>query len=333
MMNKILLIGSSGQVGQELSSTLAPLGKIFAPTRQEFDLTQPKMIAKFIEAMQPDIIVNAAAYTAVDQAEQESDLAIAINAEATKAIAISAQQISALFVHISTDYVFAGDACTPYLETDQPEPIGVYGRSKLQGEQAISNNCDHYLIVRTAWVYGNKGKINFVKTMLRMGIEQDEVKVVADQIGSPTWSFDLAEAIANLIGLKIGIKLQADNLINQEIPTGIYHFTNSGVASWYDFAQAIFTEARQLGFPLKISKLTSVMTKDYPTLVQRPHYSVLAKEKYSSFVAQPPYWRDSLRKMLTEMLAKKQQLRMESSAINSAKFSEAITPNKFARIF
>ena len=324
-MNKILLIGSTGQVGQELLKTIAPLGEIIAPTRQELDLTNSNAISELILELKPNIIVNSAAYTAVDKAEQEADLAMAINAEATKTIAISAQQISALFVHISTDYVFAGDACTPYLESDQPYPIGVYGRSKLQGEQAISKNCDRYLIVRTAWVYGSRGQGNFVKTMLRLGAEREELKVVADQIGSPTWSFDLAEAIANLIGLKIGIKLKAGNFSSPEIPSGIYHFTNSGVASWYDFAQAIFTEARQLGFPLIITKLTSISTKDYPTSVQRPHYSVLAKEKYSNFVAQPPYWRDSLRMMLTEMLSEKQQLEIESSAINSSTLSEAIT--------
>ena len=293
-MNKILLIGSTGQVGQELLTTLAPLGAIIAPTRQELDLTQPNAIAELIATLQPNIIVNAAAYTSVDKAEQESDLAMAINAEATKIIALSAQQISALMVHISTDYVFSGDACTPYLETDQTQPLGVYGHSKLLGEQAISENCDHYLIVRTAWVYGSRGHGNFVKTMLRLGAEREELKVVADQIGSPTWSYDLAEAIANLIRLK------TRNRTNQEISSGIYHFTDSGVASWYDFAQAIFAEARQLGFPLKICKLISTPSKDYPTLAPRPYYSVLDKEKYSATVAHPPYWRDSLRTMLAE---------------------------------
>lgn len=301
-MNKILLIGSTGQVGQELLTTLAPIGEIIAPTKQELDLTQPKAIAEFIEKLQPHIIVNAAAYTAVDKAEQEQDLAMAINAEATKTMAMSAQQISALLVHISTDYVFAGDGCTPYLETDLPEPIGVYGRSKLLGEKAIAQNCNHYLIVRTAWVYGSRGQGNFVKTMLRLGAEREELSVVADQIGSPTWSYDLAEAIASLI------KLKTNQLTSQEPPSGIYHFTNSGIASWYDFAQAIFTEARQLGFPLKITKINPVTTKDYPTPAKRPHYSVLAKEKYSSFVTHPPYWRDSLHTMLAEFLRERQKL-------------------------
>ncbi len=297
-MNKILLIGSTGQVGQELLTTLAPLGEIIAPTRQELDLTQPKAIAELIATLQPNIIVNAAAYTAVDKAEQESDLAMAINAEATKSMALSAHQISALLVHISTDYVFAGDACKPYLESDQTQPLGVYGHSKLLGEQAIAQNCDQYLIVRTAWVYGSRGQGNFVKTMLRLGAERAELKVVADQIGSPTWSYDLAEAIAKLV------KLKTSNLPDQTIPSGIYHFTNSGIASWYDFAQAIFTEARQLGFPLKITKVNPITTKDYPTPAKRPHYSVLAKEKYSGFVVHPPYWRDSLRTMLTEFSGK-----------------------------
>ncbi|MEO0835114.1 MAG: dTDP-4-dehydrorhamnose reductase [Cyanobacteria bacterium J06642_3] len=301
-MTKILLIGSTGQVGQELLTTLAPLGEIIAPTKQELDLTQPQAIAQSITSWQPDIIVNAAAYTAVDRAEQESNLAMTINAEAVKTIALSAQQISALLIHISTDYVFAGDACTPYPETAPTQPLGAYGKSKLLGEQAIAKNCDQYLIVRTAWVYGSRGQGNFVKTMLRLGAEREELKVVADQIGSPTWSYDLAEAIAKLIQLK------TSDPTSQEISSGTYHFTNSGIASWYDFAQAIFTEAKQLGFPLKIKRLIPIPSRDYPTPAQRPHYSVLAKEKYSTIVTHPPYWRNSLRTMLAEFLAEQQKL-------------------------
>jgi dTDP-4-dehydrorhamnose reductase len=291
-MNKILLTGITGQVGQELQHTLAPLGKVIVLSRQGLDLSQPDKIRQAIATIKPNIIVNAAAYTAVDRAETEPELAKAINSVAPTVMAEEAQKLGATLVHISTDYVFDGRNYTPYTETDSPNPIGVYGKSKLIGEEGVRKNCDRHIIFRTAWVYGSRGHGNFVKTMLRLGEEREELRVVADQIGTPTWSYDLAEAIAQLLS-----SLTA----NEELPLGTYHFTNSGVASWYDFAVAIFAEARQLGFPLKITRIIPITTAEYPTPAQRPAYSVLSKVKIAKILGNyPPYWRDSLKQMLVQ---------------------------------
>lgn len=287
---KILLTGITGQVGQELQQTLSNLGEVIGVSRQELDLSQSDKIKQQIARLKPNIIVNAGAYTAVDKAETEPDLAMLINANAPKEIATAAQDINATVVHISTDYVFNGQNHTPYLETDPTDPLGVYGKSKLLGEIGVRENCDRHIILRTAWVYGSKGHGNFVKTMLRLGETKEELKVVADQIGSPTWSYDIAEAIATLL------KLSTDNSIQ-----GTYNFSDSGVASWYDLAVAIFTEAKQLGFSIKIKRVLPITTADYPTPAQRPAYSVLSKSKFTEATGiYPPHWRESLRRMLRE---------------------------------
>lgn len=289
-MNRILLLGSTGQVGQELLKTLSTLGEVITLTRQELDLTNSDQIAETIASWQPKIIINASAYTAVDKAESESELAMAINTVAPKIMAQAAQVLSATLVHISTDYVFNGKNHTPYIEEDEPDPIGVYGKSKLLGELGVKENCDRHIILRTAWVYGARGHGNFVKTMLRLGAEKEELRIVSDQIGNPTWSYDIANAIANLL-----------NFPENQIPWGTYHFTNSGVASWYDFAVAIFEEGHKLNFPLKIKTVLPITTEEYPTPAQRPAYSVLSKAKFRKTLGvYPPYWRDSLKKMLEE---------------------------------
>ncbi|MEM6612901.1 MAG: dTDP-4-dehydrorhamnose reductase [Cyanobacteria bacterium P01_C01_bin.72] len=290
-MTKILLIGITGQVGQELQQTLPSVGEVVKADRQSIDLTQMAQIRERIQEIKPDIIVNAAAYTAVDKSESEIDLAMAINATAPTEMALAAQEIGAKLLHISTDYVFNGQNHTPYLESDATDPLGVYGHSKLLGEIGIQENCDRHLILRTAWVYGARGHGNFVKTMLSLGAERPELKVVADQVGSPSWSYDIAFAITQLI---------SRSMIDENIQ-GIYHYTNSGVASWYDLAVATFAEARELGFPLKIERVLPITTAEFPTPTARPAYSVLSKAKISAATGTyPPYWRDSLRKMLTE---------------------------------
>ncbi|MGF1591524.1 MAG: dTDP-4-dehydrorhamnose reductase [Pleurocapsa sp.] len=290
-MNRILLTGITGQVGQELQHTLTSLGEVIGVDRRDLNLTQPEQIRRRITEIQPDIIVNAAAYTAVDRAENEADKAMAINATAPQAIAQAAQDLGAMVLHISTDYVFNGQNHTPYLETDQTDPLGVYGKSKLLGEIGVQENCDRHIILRTAWVYGARGHGNFVKTMLKLGAARSQLNIVADQIGSPTWSYDIAQAITQLLSRSL-----RDSRIN-----GTYHFTNSGVASWYDLAVATFAEAKQLGFPLKIEQVFPITTEDFPTPTQRPAYSVLSKGKITAALGIcPPYWRDSLRKMLTE---------------------------------
>jgi dTDP-4-dehydrorhamnose reductase len=292
-MKRILLTGSDGQVGQELQKILGD--QAIAVGRKTMDLTQPDQIRQLIEQVRPDLIVNAAAYTAVDRAEMESDLANAVNAIAPAIMAESAQKVGANLIHLSTDYVFDGKKEMPYTEQDSPHPVSVYGQSKLAGEQAIqqawhSTNDTGYLILRTAWVYGTYGKSNFVKTMLKLGSEREQIRVVSDQIGTPTWSNHLAQAIADLIP-----KLNSDT-------SGLYHFTNRGTASWYDFARAIFEEAKQLGFPLKVQSVVPITTADYPTPAQRPAYSLLSTAKISAlFKTDPPDWRPALRQMLIEL--------------------------------
>ena len=289
-MNKILLIGAKGQVGRELELTLT--GDVTPVGREELDLTQKEQICQVVDSIKPDIIVNAAAYTAVDKAETEKDLAKSINAIAPGILAERAEKIGATLIHISTDYVFDGTKNTPYLEEDDPNPLGVYGRTKRAGEAAIQNTGAQHIILRTAWVYGTYGKGNFVKTMLRLGKEREELRVVTDQIGSPTRAKDIANAIAALIAYPH--------------PQSIYHFTNSGVATWYDFSVAIFEEAKQLGFPLKIKQVVPITTSEYPTPAKRPAYSVLSAKKISAVLGHhPQHWRESLRKMLEKLYTQK----------------------------
>lgn len=295
-MRRILLTGCTGQLGQELQRTLAPLGDVMGVERSTVDLNHATSLRQRLVEIQPDVIVNAAAYTAVDKAETETELAQAINATAPTIMAEEAQRLGATLIHVSTDYVFDGSKNTPYTEDDVTNPLGVYGRTKLEGEEGIRQTCTNHLILRTAWVYGSFGKVNFVKTMLRLFAEREEVRVVADQVGSPTWAADLAQAITTLLS-------QTSQEPGQlSIPTGTYHYTNSGVASWYDFAVAIFEEAKPLGFPLKVQRIVPIATADYPTPAQRPAYSVLSGKKISDLLgSHPPHWRQALRQMLVEL--------------------------------
>lgn len=284
MMRSILLLGCEGQLGKELQILLAASHpKLIALSRNDLDLSNTVELQKCLAEIKPAVIFNCAAYTAVDKAESEPDLAHKINAKVPEILAQFAAQNSAFLIHISTDYVFDGTQSSPDSETAVTNPLNVYGATKLAGEQAIQQETENHLILRTSWVYGNYGKGNFVKTMLRLGQEREEIRIVCDQIGSPTWTGDLATFIARLPqGLR-----------------GIYHYSNSGVASWYDFAIAIFEEARALGFPLKVQRVIPIPTSQYPTPAKRPSYSVLCCDKLIAQLEQhPPHWRESLRKML-----------------------------------
>ncbi|MBD2021110.1 dTDP-4-dehydrorhamnose reductase [Leptolyngbya sp. FACHB-36] len=289
-MKRILLLGVTGQVGQELQHTLAAVGDVICVGRDQVNFEQPDSIHQIIEELHPQLVINSAAYTAVDKAESEPDAAIAVNGTAPGMLAIAAEQVGAGLIHISTDYVFDGRRSSPYQEIDATNPLGAYGRSKLAGEEAIRAACPLHLILRTAWVYGARGHGNFVKTMLRLGAEREEIRVVADQIGSPTWSRHLAEAIAD-----VAPHLSAET-------AGTYHYTNSGVASWYDFAVAIFEEARSLGFPLKVDRVVPITTAEYPTPASRPAFSVLSLQKTTDLLGtHPPHWRQGLRQMLVDL--------------------------------
>lgn len=284
---KILLAGGSGQLAQELQQILLSSGEVIAVDRTRIDLSQPESIRQAMAQIQPDLVVNAAAYTAVDKAENEPELAHAVNGIAPGIFAEECAKLRATLIHFSTDYVFDGSRGSAYLETDITNPLGTYGKSKLAGEEAIKNAVNRHIIIRTAWVYGNGGKGNFVKTMLRLGKEREEIRVVADQIGSPTWTGDLAAAVSQIIPQ-----------IKPEI-FGTYQYTNSGVCSWYDFAIAIFEEAAQLGFPLKVQRVIPITTAEYSTPAKRPAFSVLSTVKISALLGTyPPHWRQGLRQML-----------------------------------
>ncbi|NJL63144.1 MAG: dTDP-4-dehydrorhamnose reductase [Methylacidiphilales bacterium] len=311
MTQSILLIGKNGQVGKELEKILSPQVNLVGIARPEIDLTNADSIINAITSSsgvasptlsyanaqhKPQIIINAAAYTAVDKAESEVEVATAINETAPAIMAETAKKIGAFLIHISTDYVFDGQNSQPYSETHPTNPASVYGKTKLAGEKAIQGIFDNYLILRTAWVYGCCGKGNFVKTMLRLGGEREEIRVVADQIGSPTWAKDIAHTISSIIQIN-------ESTNNMQNISGIYHYTNSGIASWYDFAVAIFAEAENLGFPLKVQRVIPITTDEYPTPANRPAYSVLAGVKISSILGTyAPHWRLSLREMLKELI-------------------------------
>jgi dTDP-4-dehydrorhamnose reductase len=290
-MTRILITGINGQLGQELQRVLSSIEnlELIGVGRDRLDLSKPDNIRQMVAEIQPEIIINSGAYTAVDKAESEPELAHQINGIAPGIFAEEAQKLDATLIHVSTDYVFDGTQSHPYQETDPTHPLGVYGASKLAGEQAIQQTDARAIILRTAWVYGVGGTGNFVKTMLRLGADRPELRVVADQIGSPTWTGDIAHAIAGLIAQHRDI-------------SGIYHFTNSGVASWYDFAVAIFEEAQKCEFPLKIDRVIPITTSEYPTPAKRPAYSVLAGQKIASVLGKPaPHWRQSLKQMLAEL--------------------------------
>jgi len=297
---KILLIGINGQLGNQLQPLLTKIGEVTAVGRENLDLADRNAISQLIDQLKPELIINAAAYTAVDKSENEPELAHAVNSIAPGIMAKEAKNLGATLIHISTDYVFDGSQSTPYIETDSTNPLGTYGKTKLAGEKAIRETEANHIIIRTAWVYGAYGKGNFVKTMLRFGKDREELRVVYDQVGCPTWTGDLAEAIAQIIPH-----------LNSET-YGIYHYTNSGAISWYDFAMTIFEEAKQLGFPLEVKRVVPITTAEYPTPAKRPAFSVLNSGKISKVLGKhSPYWRDSLRQMLKQ-LATINELRIEN---------------------
>lgn len=303
MKPKILLTGKSGQIGGELLRLLPRVGEVVALDREQLDLTKSEDIRKAIREVRPNVIINAAAYTAVDQAEKEESLARAINTDAVSLIAEEAKKIGASIVHYSTDYVFDGSKSSPYEETDLTNPLSVYGKTKLAGEQAIRGSGLPHLIFRTAWVYSTHGR-NFLLTILRLASQREELRVVRDQIGAPTWARDIADGTTKILTLLAGRGDLAGSLAEV---SGTYHMTALGVASWYDFAQAILDKASKSspspqwlvaaaeGRPLIARRIIPVTTAEYPTAALRPAYSVLSNSLLTkTFGIQLPDWRDSL---------------------------------------
>lgn len=291
----ILLFGKTGQVGWELQRALAPLGNLVAldvhSTEYCGDFSNPEGIAETVRLIKPDVIVNAAAHTAVDKAETEQEFAQLLNATSVEAIAKEAAKIGAWVVHYSTDYVFPGDGETPWRETDATAPLNVYGQTKLDGEKALQEHCIKHLIFRTSWVYAGKGN-NFAKTMLRLAKERKELSVINDQVGAPTGAELLADCTAHAIRVA---------LVKPEV-AGLYHLVASDTTTWYDYAALVFDEARKAGIELAIEKINAVPTTAYPTPARRPQNSRLNTEKFQqNFDLVLPAWDVGVKRMLAEL--------------------------------
>lgn len=291
----ILLFGKTGQVGWELQRALAPLGNVIALDvhSREYcgDFSNPEGIAETVRAIKPDVIVNAAAHTAVDKAESEPEFAQLLNATSVEAIAKEAAKIGAWVVHYSTDYVFPGDGDKPWRETDTTAPLNVYGQTKLDGEKALQEHCPNHLIFRTSWVYAGKGN-NFAKTMLRLAKEREELSVINDQFGAPTGAELLADCTAHAIRIAIS---------KPEV-AGLYHLVAAGTTTWHDYALFVFDEARAAGIDLKLNRLNAVSTSAYPTPARRPNNSRLNTVKFQrTFGLLLPQWELGVKRMLNEL--------------------------------
>ena len=286
---RLLVIGMQGQLARSIGKIAShyPQLQISFSDRAELDLLDADSIQHYFDHYHYDIILNTAAYTAVDQAERDVEQAERINHQAVAALAEIAKQQQSRLIHVSTDYVFDGEQNTPYLESDPPHPVSVYGSSKLSGEQALQAVAPNGCIVRTSWLYSEFGH-NFIKTMLRLGGEREQLDVVHDQVGSPTYATDLAHALLSIASTA------SNHHSSTEVP--VYHFANQGVCSWYDFTNAIFELA---AVDCGVNPITS---EQYPTPVKRPHYSVLSTEKIKQqFQLSIPYWRDALKRCLQEI--------------------------------
>lgn len=289
-MKRILIAGSNGQVGWELAKILSPAANVIALDRAGFDLDNPAMMQEAIASIRPDIIINAAAYTAVDKAESDEAAASKINAEAPGVIAEAANKIGAWVVHYSTDYVFDGSSTAPYVESDRVHPLNVYGKTKLEGEKAVREGAPDHLILRTSWVYGSRGK-NFLLTMLRLGAEKECLRIVDDQIGAPTWSRSIADATAKLLLGRRG----------RDIPSGVYHLTCGGSTTWHGFAEEIFLTASTLAaYPAP--RLEPIPASGYPLPAARPKHSVLSNKKLKeTFGVELPDWKEALHACMKEI--------------------------------
>jgi dTDP-4-dehydrorhamnose reductase len=306
---RILLTGKNGQIGHELSGFLPELGEVVALGPDELDLLKPQEIRRAIRDSRPNLIVNAAAYTAVDQAENDRAVAHALNAEAPAVMAEEAKKIDAALVHYSTDYVFDGLKNAPYGEDDLPNPLSHYGQTKLAGDLAIQNSGVPHLIIRTAWVYGTRGK-NFLLTILRLATQREELRIVSDQTGAPTWSREIAAATAKILKQVSGGENPIASLSNLG---GIYHLTAAGETNWSEFAQEIldlagrasarasWLNAATEGRPIIARRIILITTDEYPTAARRPRYSVLSNSRSKrAFGFTLPDWKAQLQSVMAQ---------------------------------
>ncbi|HKE43791.1 MAG TPA: dTDP-4-dehydrorhamnose reductase [Steroidobacteraceae bacterium] len=285
---KVLIAGGGGQVGRALLRSVPSDHAVHAPDRRELDITSEESVRATVRKMQPDVIVNVAAYTAVDRAESEVDQCNQVNAQGAQYLAQCAQECGARLLQVSTDYVFDGTSTTPYQADASPRPLNVYGESKLRGERAVLETlADRAVVLRTAWVYAAAGS-NFLRTMLRLMSERRQVRVVSDQVGSPTAARSIADVLWRLVA--------------RTDAHGIHHWTDAGVASWYDFAVAIAEEGAALKLLPPQIEVSPISTQEYPTPARRPAYSVLDKRATCALLGlQPVHWRTSLRAVMSEI--------------------------------
>ena len=289
---RLLVTGATGQLAQKLGAGTTPENPVLAVGRPDLDICRPETITAAIADLRPDVIVNAAAYTAVDKAESEPEIASAINRDGAGNVAAAAAAAGLPVIHVSTDYVFSGEKDEPYVETDSAGPLGVYGRSKLAGEEAVARANSRHIILRTSWVYSDTGN-NFVRTMLRLATEREELGIVADQFGNPTFAGDLAHGVIHI----------ARHLVEDRefAGYGVYHLSGSGKTSWAGFARHIFEVSGRLGGP--VARVRDITTAEFPTPARRPLNSCLATGKYSSrFGWSPPEWRISLAVVLNRLV-------------------------------
>ncbi len=296
---KILLTGSNGQVGWELRRALAPLGEVIACDRSMADLSAPETLAPLVEALKPGLIVNAAAYTAVDLAEEQEALALRINGESVGVLAEAARKAGALFLHYSTDYVFDGTADSPYVEGASTSPVNAYGRTKLAGEQAIAAVGGDWLTLRTTWVYGVRGK-NFLRTMLRLAGERDTLRVVADQVGTPTSARMIADLTAHALGQAVRERASS------RFESGLFHMTASGQTTWHGFASEIIETARVSGDEaVTVRSVEAIGSDAYPTPARRPAWSVLDNSAFDRrFGLERLDWRQALSLVMSDFMAR-----------------------------
>lgn len=298
-MIRILVLGRSGQLAWELRRTLLPLGDVVAVEQPELDLRRPESLVRVLDRVEPDVIVNAAAFTAVDRAESELAAAEAINATAPALLARDAARRNALLIHYSTDYVFDGTKPEPYVETDTPNPLGVYGATKLAGERAIRASAADHLVLRTSWVYAARGG-NFLRTMLRLAAERERLRVVADQIGAPTWARYLAEASAQILARALAERAAGT------FASGLFHLSGGGETSWHGFASAILAQAQRIdpAIALKAREVVAIATGDYPLPARRPANSRLdCAQVRRRFGIEVPDWSIGLGLCLEELLS------------------------------
>jgi dTDP-4-dehydrorhamnose reductase len=295
---RLLVTGARGQVGWELARGLMPLGEVFALERSGCDLARPETLEQVVEALAPDVIVNAAAYTAVDRAESEEQLAMTVNAVAVGELARLARRCNALMVHFSTDYVFDGSKDGAYLESDPTCPINAYGRSKLAGERALLESGADGLVLRTSWVYAARGG-NFLRTMLRLGREREQLAVVADQFGAPTWARNIADATAHVVARAQRERAECG------FESAVLNLAASGSTSWHGFAQAIFARAASAGVELKVSRVDPIPSAAYPVPARRPANSRLSGAAIEArYGLAMPDWGTALTRCIEDLLWK-----------------------------